>query len=512
MSRTKNFIKGLASGYLLMAANILYTMGSIPLALHYLPKEEFGLWALVNQFAGYFSLLDMGMTSSVSRCLIDLKDDKAGKGYGSLVMTAAIVFSIQGLIIASCGMLLGPFAYHLVELPGKYVEIFKMLLVFQCVLLGMNFFTRIFGAILYAHQRYVISNVSMMTQLAFMFFGLWFGFHRGMGLYSMVLANAVSFVVSTLFQIVVCFGLGLMPRAGCWGRPKLGLFYEMFAYGKDVFFVGLGTQLVSASQVIIVTRLMGLNAAATWAVCTKALIMAQQIVFRIYDFSTGAFSEMYVRGERDRLCNRFRDSVTLTASVGVLIFAIAAACNTPFLYVWTKGRVSWDPINNLLLAGMIFVFSITRCHIAMSGIEKKIGMGRFVPLAEGCLFILASLFAVPRWGFPGLLICAICANILLSGSYGLYRSHHFFGCSYSQMAFGWLKTPFKFSLGMGLLALPAVQLVSPLNSMTQLFILGGLFAVIAPTMLWFIGLTTQLRAEVQRILSKLFPSLLARNA
>lgn len=52
MSRIKNLVSGVSSGYLAMAANIVYTMGSIPVALHYLSKEEFGLWALVTQLAG----------------------------------------------------------------------------------------------------------------------------------------------------------------------------------------------------------------------------------------------------------------------------------------------------------------------------------------------------------------------------------------------------------------------------------------------------------------------------
>lgn len=503
MSRSRNFIKGLASGYLMMAANILYTMGSIPLALHYLPKEEFGLWALVTQIAGYFSLLDIGMTSSVSRCLIDFKDDKSNEAYGSLVTTAAVVFAVQGAIVAICGILLGPLACHLVDAPEKYVGIFRLLLVFQCLVLSLVFCTKIFGAILFAHQQYVVSNVSAMTQLVVMFFGLWFGFHRGMGLYSTVLAGAVGFVLGTCLQITACVWLGLMPRPGCWGRPKMNLFRDLFAYGKDIFVFALGSQLVSASQVIIISRLMGLEAAATWAICTKAFVLAQQAVFRICDFSLGAFSEMYVRGEHERLRNRFRDAVILTAATGVLVCVVGAACNGPFLHLWTQGRISWNPFNDLLMGAMLVIISITRCHTAMFGIAKKVGMGRFVPLAEGCLFILSSLYAVPRWGFSGILVCAIVANVLLSGLCGLYRSRMLFGCSYSEMTLGWLRAPMKLSAGLALFAIPAVHLLKPLDYSTQLLVLVVLFVLIAPPLLWFLGLSVELRADMQRILFKI---------
>ena len=492
MSRTANFLKGITSGYLMMAVNILYTMGSIPMALHYLSKEEFGLWALVSQIAGYFSLLDMGMTSSVSRCLIDFKDDKTDKAYGSLVTTATVVFVIQGLLVALSGLLVGPFASHMVDIPGKFVGIFTILLVFQCLQLGLQFCTKIFGAILYSHQQYIVYNIAAMSQLLLMFFGLWFGFHQGMGLYSMLLASVLGFFIGTVISIGACVWLRLLPRAGCWGRPKMKMFLEMFTYGKDIFLIALGAQLISASQVIIITRLMGLEAAATWSVCTKAFVMAGQIVNRIYDFAMGAFSEMYVRGERERLCSRFRDSVTLTA-------------------FWTHGRISWDPVNNVLMGLMLFVFSITRCHGAMLGIEKKIGMGRFIPLAEGSVFILACLVAVPLWGFPGVLVSAISSDVLLQGMYGLYRSRCFFGCSYSEMTLGWLKAPMKLSLGLGAFALPVVYLLSPLNYTIQLGVLAGLFTLVAPLMLWFLGLTEELRTEMLRIISKIAPFLSVRK-
>ena len=41
-SRFKHAVHGLASGYAAMACNVLYTLGSVPLALHYLSDKEFG--------------------------------------------------------------------------------------------------------------------------------------------------------------------------------------------------------------------------------------------------------------------------------------------------------------------------------------------------------------------------------------------------------------------------------------------------------------------------------------
>jgi O-antigen/teichoic acid export membrane protein len=73
MSRFKRFAHSLASGYLLLGTNVVFTLAHIPLALHYLSKSEFGLWALTTQITGYLLMLDLGMSGYLVR---NLKDDK----------------------------------------------------------------------------------------------------------------------------------------------------------------------------------------------------------------------------------------------------------------------------------------------------------------------------------------------------------------------------------------------------------------------------------------------------
>lgn len=82
MSRLKKFTHSLLSGYVALGANIFYTLASVPLVLHYLGKAEFGLWALVLQLSGYIALVDLGMAGSVSRILIDHKDDRIAFAIG----------------------------------------------------------------------------------------------------------------------------------------------------------------------------------------------------------------------------------------------------------------------------------------------------------------------------------------------------------------------------------------------------------------------------------------------
>src|ERR1039458_8501512 len=101
MSRLKNFSRNLAASYLQLGVNAVYSLISIPLILHWLPKAEFGLWALLVQLMGYMALVDLGMTSAVARLLVDHKDDRGNGQYGSLLKTAFLVSLAQGILILS---------------------------------------------------------------------------------------------------------------------------------------------------------------------------------------------------------------------------------------------------------------------------------------------------------------------------------------------------------------------------------------------------------------------------
>src|ERR1700687_6084646 len=99
MSRFRYAAQAFVSGYAVIAANLLYTIASVPLALHYLSKQEFGMWALITQIAGYFALIDFGMSGAVARILADHKDEQNAGNYGAVLKTGALVFATQGLLI-----------------------------------------------------------------------------------------------------------------------------------------------------------------------------------------------------------------------------------------------------------------------------------------------------------------------------------------------------------------------------------------------------------------------------
>src|SRR5438477_1208044 len=177
MSRFRNAARSLTSGYAAMIGNALYTLASYPLALHYLSTDQFGLWALITQIAGYLVLIDLGMSGSVARILIDHKDNQERGDYGSVIKTGSLVLVVQGAIIILAGVALAYALPAVMQLPVKFVPIFRVLTAGQCALLGAFFIGRMLTSLLQAHQRFDVINYAQIVQLAAGFAAQWLTFH-----------------------------------------------------------------------------------------------------------------------------------------------------------------------------------------------------------------------------------------------------------------------------------------------------------------------------------------------
>jgi len=503
MSRRNLFLSSLGSGYGALLANVIYTGISVPLALHYLSPMLFGLWAVVAQISGYLTLLDFGLSASVARLLIDHKDDLNGGTYGSLLKSAGLVFATQGVVLLVIGIIGAPALANLVGVASSSRTDFSLLMVIQCAVLAVSFLTKPFYLTLWSHQRSDIVNYTSIGSLLVNLVTLWLGFAGGLDIFAFPVSQCAGLVVNTSVTTTMSRALGLLPRKECWGRLNSQTFREIFSFGRDVFLLGIAAQIVSASQVIMVSRFLGLEAAATWSICTKVFQFAQQIVYRLFDFSEAAFSEMIVRREIERFKQRFASILILTASTAVLLAILCMAANAGLVRFWTGGRISWDFTCDVAAAIFLVASSVDRTYAFIVILLKDIGGYRYISLLEAGLVIVGGSFLGPRFGFIGIFIASIGSSILCSGLYGAYRTAKFLKLSPIQITAGWLARPMAFAL-----VFAAVSLFSSrpfLNS--HIFWIFAVAVVITGAIglliFYFIGLQRPLKLELNHLLASL---------
>lgn len=498
--RTRRFLLGLGTGYLSIAANIVYTLISIPLALHFLTKEEFGLWVLVAQLTSYMNLVDLGMQSSVARIFINYKDKKGGDEYGSFIRTSFYIFSAQGFAVLLLGLSLVPLLERWLSLPEGGTVHFQELMALQLLILALGFTTRTLSCLLHAHQHFIWANLGGAGGLLGGLVGMSFAFHSGWGVFSLSAAGGVAVLFNALIQLLGCVHQHLLPKAGVWGafQPRKGA--ELFSFAKETFLIALGWQLISASPTILISKLAGLEAAATWSVGTKLLTLFQQFIWRIFDFASSGLSEMFARGERENLRKRFFQITSATAILSILLAGIVAFANSRFVSLWTADKIFWPPSYDILLAFLLFSCSFNRCHGGFLVVSMNIGFGKYIYLLDGLFFCFFAAVTFPFLGMAGFICVALCMDFCFPGLYGWWRSSHFFG----QPVFVVLKNSFQNCKALSCIVLISVAAVllfftyTPLNWFT--FFVGLAFYL---TVVCFLGWVFGFMGVVRRLLATL---------
>lgn len=411
MSRSKRFVAGLLSGYGSIAASIIFTMASIPLALHYLDKEHFGLWALAAQINGYLMLIDLGMNGAVSRFIADHKDDVNGGDYGSQLLTGGLVFAIQGLLIALAGFGFSWFAPAIFAIPLHLAGDFRGLLLLLAGFTGFSVASRSLGSPLWAFQRNDILNslstLSILVNLSL----LWFGFINNWGVFSFAIAQIPMLIVNPVFTAWICYRNCYYPSSNHWGQISLSVFTRVFHYGKDVLMINLGSQLINASQIMIISRSISLEAAATFAVSTKIYTLGMQLIANPISVAGPGLTELYVRGEYPRFIQRYWEIIALTLAASTLVAIGLAAGNRSFVSLWTHGRIQWPWTSDLILALLIVLRNLNGCFLNIFGLTKDWRPVRHVYIAEGLIFIPAAIILAKPYGVTGVLIASLIAHV-----------------------------------------------------------------------------------------------------
>lgn len=418
---------------------VIYGLASVPLALHFLSVEEFGLFVLLIQISAYLGLIEMGMAGATARLLVDHKDHPNAGPYGSIIVTGFAIFALQGAFILATGLLASSWLVGAVGVPATLQADGTYLLKWLSLCFAVATTLKMFNSVLYAYQRLDIINAitgfavifALIVMAAVLSFG---GGLRGL---------AVVFVLQTLLTILMqgfaCWFLRLLPDFAHLGRPTWARFREMFRYAKDIFFFNIGNQILEASQLIIVTRLMGLNAAAMWSVGTKLFNLLYQLLTRIEGTAIVFFSEMMVRGESEHLKFRFRQIYQISAAFTVSALSVAIAINQPFVSVWAEPTLAWPTMMSCLMAPVVFLNVVTRCHVDLILHTKKLLALRYLYLLEALLFVGLCLFLVPYFGLYGIIMASLFCVLFVRFGYTSYRVADYFRIPVSVVCGTWLK-------------------------------------------------------------------------
>jgi O-antigen/teichoic acid export membrane protein len=400
-----------AASYLQMASGALVSLLSIPLALHFLSNERFGLWSFTSQCVGYLLLLDFGVSNSVARLMADpihRGQAEHWNGWFNLILAITV---LQAMVILGVGLALTDWALRWFGIPAPLLPEAARLWKWMLVLNALNQPFRVLPGILAAQNRLYLALAGATA-------GAWLGlpcFYCFLRAGSGTLAYAWTSSVTLLLGWLVAgwavargpnrfrFSLRHVP----WRKTR-----ELFAFSSAVFVVGVAVQVAFMSQALIITKVAGLTAVAAFTVCSRVPMLLMQLVWRPIDAFMPRWQIYWCRDDHGPFRAEFQRGVRLTMGLALAAVIGSVAVNRwavcllakPHLYLG-KG---FDCLFALYVLGQVWVHCVSSAFVLAKQMNRFAG----VVILDTLLALGLCVAATACFGVIGYLGAATACAVL----------------------------------------------------------------------------------------------------
>lgn len=420
------------AGYVAMVSTMVVGFITVPLALSFLSAAEFGLWRVAGQSLGYLLLLDLGVSWSASRMLMEpLRSGDSGE-LDSWWTVIVGVLSVQALLVAGLGFAGTDWIIASFELPPDLVPAAHLLWTGMILINAIQLPFRAYSGILYCQNRWYVMHlvtiISSWLNLVVFVALLAAGFRTSA--YLIASAVAIGSNVVLLWYSVRKSGQRLRLAPRLFDRDKLRI---LLRYSSGIFLLALAAQITFMSQAIIVNKMLGLEAVTVFAVSFTSFTVIAQLMRRAFDAYSPRWMQLFVEGNKQSVWTQWNHVMawllpaTGIGAMGILVF------NRSFS-MWYGGPVNHvGRFFDLLLAVCLVMYVFMFASAFVFHLSARIKGWCIAGLADAVLQMATGILLTRWFGISGVLLGALIGPAMISIPFLILRAPREFGISRREM-------------------------------------------------------------------------------
>jgi O-antigen/teichoic acid export membrane protein len=158
----KNIFQSLIFKVIAMALGVIL----VPIVLHYLGKEKYGIWVTLTVVFNWFGFFDFGIGNGLRNMLSEANAKGNFKLAKELVSTSYVLISLIFFFLFAIIVIFSPFAnwYKIFNIGSSFNENFNLLILFLAGGFSFSFILRLLAPIFFANQhaarKYMADTIS----------------------------------------------------------------------------------------------------------------------------------------------------------------------------------------------------------------------------------------------------------------------------------------------------------------------------------------------------------------
>ena len=386
------------------ALSVVLSLVSVPMALNYLGKEGYGLWATVTSFVGFLVFADLGVGNGMMNAVTNANAQGDFHKIRSVIASGAFSVGAVAFVLLSAFCIAWPFVNWndvlAVNEPDRAHES-AIALMALVIAFTLNMPASLIQKIQYGMQagQWVSLSQGLSAVLNVLF--IWFVIKFDFGLVGMVVCLIVASLTADLTNAFVFLRSRphLIPGTG---NLSTTISCKLLRVGMGFLFLQVSVALCYASDNLIVAHLLGHEKVAEYSVHQRLFSPILFVAGLALTPLWPAFADATARRDKAWIKKTLL-IVTAVMLIAGLVGAGAVAIFSDWLLShWLHGNVG---ANHFLAIGLAVWVTIDLAGrtIAMflngAGLLKEqiISVAIFVPLCIGLKLVLTK-----RYGLPGL--------------------------------------------------------------------------------------------------------------
>lgn len=383
-----------------LAINTIITFLLTPFVIREIGQTDYGFWIIVGSLIGYYGLLNLGVSSAISRYVAKAIGEDRIEDMNLTVNTSMAMFLCTGVLVSVGSFLVTTPVSRFFGVQAEYVEQFRILIIVMGVTTAINFVNSVLVAIATAHEQIVLTSmIRLVSQLFRTFFVV--VFVRGdMGVIGLGLGTLIGSVVQLSMSFIV------VKKRFPWVRFELRA--ARWNHLKELITFGTATVVMSVALIIrqnldsfIIGRLVNIEAVAVYGIAWQLIHYAYSIVNAGMGVVTPRFANLVGRNSTELLKTMLLKSTTISSALAFGFGCLSLTLGGRFILFWVGSGFSGAIPVFMLLTGA-YVASMAQNPIFgyLLAVNRHQTIA-IVTLCEAGVNLLLSILLAPRYGIVG---------------------------------------------------------------------------------------------------------------
>ncbi len=388
----------------------------VPLYIKFMGIESYGLVGLFATVTSLFSLIDMGMSTTLNREMARLSTHgQEDRGQRDFVRTLEWIYWGLSLLAGIIMVVAAPtIAERWVNPKNLSPETVKHALQFMGLIIGLYLPSSFYQGGLIGMQRQVLMNTALVVLATV----------RGLGAVLILWRVSPTIEAFFLWQAVVsgaqvCIMMFLLWKClpQSHGRPrfKRSLLAGVWRYSAYVSGNSVVGVLLAQMDKIILVKILSLELFGYYTLAWTLASALWSIIVPINTALFPQFVQLHERRDEQNLANLFHHASQVMSVAVIPIGILLILFSKEILFLWTR--------NPFIVQDTHMIVSLLVFGVMLNGVSSVPGyassafgwpqLGMYVNIGQAIFLIPAMLLTVPRFGAEG--AAAIC--VVLNATY-----------------------------------------------------------------------------------------------